>query len=163
MKLIPLTRGLSAMVDEEDYEYLMQWKWCAVKGKHTYYGYRNGLIGESIDGKRHCVSIHKAILDRVISQPDGKPFIDHKDGNGLNNTKENLRYCTRQENGRNRKSWGGSKYLGVNKRSNGTYQTSIMANNRNKTKTFKTEVEAALYYNELAKIHHGEFARLNII
>lgn len=163
MKLIPLSKGLFAQVDDEHYEFLMQWKWHASKGKHTYYAARNGFVRESDDGKRHYTRMHKVILDRAGVDPCGKKFIDHKDKNGLNDQVENLRYCTREENGRNRKSWGNSKYLGVNKRSNGTYQTSIFVNKKNITKTFKTEIEAGIYYNQLAKIHHGEFANLNII
>jgi len=44
MKLIPLTKGKFAMVDDEDYDFLMQWKWCAAKNRNTFYARRGVSI-----------------------------------------------------------------------------------------------------------------------
>ena len=68
------------LVDDEDFEYLNQWRWCAVKYTHTYYAVR-------YDKKR--ISMHRLILD----VPQNK-LTDHRDSNGLNNQIKNIRPCT---------------------------------------------------------------------
>lgn len=91
MKQIPLSRGLIALVDDEDYDCLMQWKWHA----HKMYAARNH---SHLTSRRGLVLMHRAILNvRKCTS------VDHKDGNGLNNQKTNLRKCTHAQNMRNTK------------------------------------------------------------
>ena len=89
IRYIPLTRGLHAIVDAEDYERLSQYKWyAAISNNGTFYARRN-----SPDG---VVSMHRTIMQA----PDGK-VVDHINGNGLDNRRCNLRICTQYENALN--------------------------------------------------------------
>lgn len=97
MKLIPLTQGKFALVDDDDFEYLNQFKWLAHLFGKNYY----------------ADSGSKGLMHRFIMKAEKADIIDHKDRNSLNNQKTNLRKCTRSQNNANRKSAGINKYLGV--------------------------------------------------
>ncbi len=157
MKKIALSQGKFAMVDDEDYEWLNQWKWCAIKDGRSFYAMRKELPSKK------SVRLHRFILgvdNKLI-------FVDHEDGNGLNNQRSNLRKCTRQQNACNRKPSlnHSSQYLGVcwdNKRNLWlsqikSFRKSIYLGH------FAIEMDAASAYNEAAKKYHGSFARVNII
>jgi hypothetical protein len=152
MKEIKLTRGLVTQVDDEDYEYLNQFKWYAEYkkgGKYTY------AIRNSSD--RTTEAMHRIIM----GTPAGL-LVDHIDHNGLNNQKSNLRNCTHDQNGINRTGWGRSKYLGVALSKRGYIIAQITYNhNHNYLGCFKTEEEAARAYDIKAKEFFGEFANLN--
>jgi len=106
MKEIPLTQGKFAQVDDEDFERLNQFKWFARKSRGTYYAGRNSAY---VDGKRKTINMHTVILG-VKKDLQG----DHRDGNGLNNRRDNLRHVTRRQNNQNRKNQiKTSEYPGV--------------------------------------------------
>ena len=157
MKEIQLTQEKFALVDDEDFEWLNQWKWYASKIGNTYYARKNSLIDEN--GKQIKIYMHREIMNT----PKGI-LTDHKDRNGLNNQKHNIRLCTYSQNGANRKSWGVSKYLGVCwDKQNNKWVVRIETDNKSTyLGHFKIEKDAAMAYNEAAKKQHGEFARLNI-
>ena len=103
---------------------------------------------------------------------DPKQFIDHINGNTFDNRKENLRFCTRNENMWNRsasRSWKkkppSSKYKGVYKdKSKNRWRAEIYCNCRRYTLgSFISEADAATAYNEAAIKLHKNFAKLNII
>ena len=157
MKEIKLTQGKFALVDDEDYDFLMQWKWHARKLGKRYYA---GRQEKSINRRRKLVHMHRLIMHT----PEGME-VDHQDHNGLNNQKYNLRNCTHKNNSKNRTSYGKSNYLGVYwyKKYN-CWNASLRINGETKNQGyFKTEEEAALAYNEAALKFHGNFANLNII
>jgi hypothetical protein len=158
MKLIPLTQGMFTKVDDDMFEYLNQWKWCALKGGNTYYAVRTLNIKK--DGKWSCKSIR---MHREIMNAKKGEMVDHKYHDGLDNQKSNLRLCTQSENLKNKKSSGTSKYLGVcwiNR--DKKWQATINLNGKNKNLgLFTNEENAAISYDKAAKIHHGEFANLN--
>ncbi len=84
-RLIPLTQDQFAIVDAEDYGWLSRYKWFAVKNRETFYAQRFG------DGT--IVGMHREIM----RTPKGM-VCDHKNHNGLDNRKSNLRLCTSAQN-----------------------------------------------------------------
>lgn len=158
MKEIKLTQGKVALVDDEDFEYLNQWKWHAFKsGAGIFYARRY----DCTNNVRIGIPMHRLILN--LKKGD-KLVIDHKDGNGLNNQRSNVRVCTQQQNSINRKGHGASKYIGVScdKRWNNKWRASIKIGGKQKSiGYYKTEENAAIAYNIFAEKHHGEFARYN--
>jgi hypothetical protein len=98
MKTIPLTRGKEALVDDEDYEFLMQWKWHYRKDART--GYASRWVRSQ--RKQYVVWMHHTVCQRAGITLDGKQC-DHRDQNGLNNRRSNLRPATQIENNRNQR------------------------------------------------------------
>ncbi len=171
MKEIKLTRGLVAFVDDEDYEWLNQWRWHAAKQCTTFYARRN--LPYKKGEKRTSISMHRAI--KKITHND-KRIVDHMDRNGLNNQRSNLRFCTPQQNARNRSTHKNCTYKGVYKYIDKYFKKTtkewvyyplvykakicVMYKQIN-LGTFKTEREAVMAYNRAAKKYHKRFAALN--
>lgn len=158
MKQISLTQGKFAQVDDEDYDYLNQWKWCAnKKPNENYYAVRRASI---LQGETKEIRMHRIIM----KTPDGMEC-DHINHNGIDNQKSNLRNCTHGQNMKNRTSAknASSKYLGVYwYKVNKKWRATISINGKvTHLGTFKTEIEAAKAYNIMAEKHYGEFANLN--
>ncbi len=105
MKEIPLTQGKISLVDDEDYERLNQFKWYPNWNGYTWYAKRANL---RINGKQKQVYIHRVIMNT----PKGIQ-VDHRNGNGLDNRKANLRLCTHQENQFNKKYAQKNNKLGI--------------------------------------------------
>ncbi len=161
MKLIPLTQGKFAQVDDEDFEELNKYKWFAFQDGHNCYARRNVYLP---NGKRSNVSMHREIMK--CKRNDGI-LIDHEDRHGLNCQKYNLRKSTKAQNNSNRRSSknGTSKYLGVHLcKESSKWKATIKSNKKVITiGRFFSESEAAIAYNKKAKELHGEYANLNII
>ena len=155
MKEIQLTKGKIAIVDDEDFEWLSQWKWrLDSKG----YAKRNQQKGEYLShNKRGTIQMQRAIMNT----PRGLDT-DHINGNPLDNRKSNLRICTSQQNQFNQKAkFGASKYKGVSL-NRGRWRAQInIIGVKTHIGSFGTEEEAARAYDNAALNHFGEFARLN--
>lgn len=163
MKEIKLSKGKVALVDDSDYEYLVQWKWRAwTPGNGVFYALKN-KAGE-------CgITMHRLLM----GLSDRKIFVDHIDGDGLNNQRNNLRPSTTSQNQWNSRPRlnGTSKYKGVfviTDKYNGTkyFNTQVRANKKSFSAgrfpfTPDGEISAAKARDELALKIHGEFARLN--
>lgn len=93
MTSIPLTKGLHAIVNDGDAKRLSHWKWSASKGSRTWYATRS----EKKNGKNVGISMHRFLM----GEPDGLE-VDHRNGNGLDNRRRNLRILTHALNGANR-------------------------------------------------------------
>lgn len=164
MKKIPLTQGKFALVDDEDYEYLIQWKWHCMVGKWTSYAARKQYLG--IVNKK--IKLKTIWMHRVINKTPSHLLTDHKDGNGLNNQKFNLRDATNSQNQFNQKKQTRktlSKYKGVTfaKRRN-RWQAQIGGKAHKKNiGYFKTELQAAKAYNKAVRILRGKYAKVNIL
>jgi hypothetical protein len=160
MKEIELTQGKVALVDDEDYGWLNQWKWFADKNKNTFYARRQGKTN---NGKQSAIRMHRLILNATNKETE----VDHYDMNGLNNQRYNIRLCTGQQNRMNQKSRQGtsSKFKGVAwNKARKKWHARIGFNGEKKhLGLFISETEAALAYNKAATELFGEFARLNII
>ena len=87
-KMIPLTKGYVTIVDVSDYDWLMQWKWQISPGNRDYLYAARAI---KIPKTRRCRSerMHRLILNA----PD-KVFVDHINGDGLDNRRCNLRLCS---------------------------------------------------------------------
>lgn len=164
MKLIALSQGKFAQVDDDDFEYLNQWKWSAKKGKkNNYYAVRSVWVGDL--KKNKAILMHRLILNESNSLIE----IDHINHNGLDNQKYNLRKANDKQNAQNRTAHGTSQYLGVRFRKKSESQTGAwiaQINIGGKCKhlgQYGDEKTAAIKYNEAAKEAYGEFANLNVI
>ncbi len=97
-RTIPLSRGFVALVDEADYGWLNQWKWYATVRKDSAYAVRNRRLDEQEPGLPYIVYMHRAILgiDGVADF-----WVDHANGNKLDNRRINLRPCNASLNAAN--------------------------------------------------------------
>lgn len=149
-KIIPLTKGKVAIVDDEDFEWLSKFKWCFDCG----YAARRTTKKEGMK----LVYMH-----RYMSNVPNDMEIDHINGDKLDNRRENLRICTHSENVLNQPIHKNSKTgkKGVFKHQ-GKFVAAIRINNKKiYIGIYSTVDEASKAYDEAAKKYHGEFARLN--
>jgi len=156
MKTIPLTKGYEAIVDNEDHDLVSQYTWQVWD-----YNHRNiyATATDRTNGKK-TIRMH-----RLIMNPEDGMEVDHINGNGLDNQRENLRVCSVAENRRNRRSNRNStsRFVGVSyDKWRGERPSKWAASIGGKRiGYFKTEKEAAQAYDRVAKEKYGEFANLN--
>lgn len=157
MREIKLTQGKVALVDDEDFEVLNKYKWHAYKSGNLYYAGR----GVYENGKVYSVKMHRQILG--LTNP--KIHCDHKNGNGLDNSRNNLRQCTHAQNQRNvsARACNRSGFKGVSWHSRDErWEVRIrIAGEKKHIGYFKSVLDAANAYDIAAKKYHGEFAKLN--
>jgi len=156
MKKIVLTQGKVALVDDQDFDWLSQWKWCAIKDHNTFYACR-GIW----DGKR----VHRIFMHRLILNPPNGFISDHRDSNGLNNQRQNLRIATAAQNRANGclNKDNHSGYRGVC-RENKSIKWKAQIKFRGRMYhlgDFETPEEAGKIYDQKAIELFGEFARPN--
>lgn len=150
--VIPLSRGMRTTVDDEDAHW-SKFKWYAMRSKHTNYAVRE-----------HSTNVF-ILLHRVITGAPAGMHVDHRDGDGLNNCRSNLRLATPTQNianSRLRKP-NSSGYRGVSwiKRRS-LWQSQVTFHRRAiLLGTFVDAEEAARAYDAKARELFGEFARLN--
>ncbi len=155
MKNIQITQGKFALVDDEDFAFLSQWKWQAITDPKTGTVYAGRSSRNNEGEQRHTIRMH-----RVIMSAEYGVLIDHRDGNGLNNCKANLRIATRRQNGANRRTFR-KQFKGIEQKGN-RFGAHIRTNGRLvHLGYFTTELDAAKAYDAAATRHFGEFARLN--
>ena len=134
------------IVDEEDFPLISAYKWYPHKfGNQFYASTSTGIL------------MHRLIMNAKQGQ-----LVDHKNRNGLDNRRENLRLCTQSQNLHNRPSIGGtSKYKGVSKVGN-RWRSYIWKNyKRTHLGYFSSEEDAAKAYDKAAIKLIGDFAYLN--
>lgn len=148
------------IVDTEDYERLNKYKWSVRHYRGSTYASRSG--------KRNVVKREHYLLHREILGVKNKwEFIDHINGDTLDNRKQNLRVCDLQRN-----TWNSKKTSGTNSVFKGVsviflkighkYKASIRNNGKTeRIGEYKTEIEAAIAYDVRALELFGEFANIN--
>lgn len=153
MMRIPLSKGYSTIVDSEMYPILIKRKWHA-KVKPSGMVYAAGKCGTK------NIKMHRIILG--VTDPSIQ--VDHIDGDGLNNTKANLRICTNSQNQMNKKAGSHSKsgIRGVYPLNGGNrWRVEIIKENK---VVFQKEcnnlLDAIRYRNDAVLKYHGEFARM---
>jgi hypothetical protein len=161
MKEIPITKGYTAIIDNEDFDRVKDFKW-------HYHGKGYAARGYNNNGKVVIEKMHQ----RIIGRPKGNMEIDHINGNRLDNRRCNLRIVTHQQNTFNshrkkpqKPGVNPSRYKGVTWRNDRNKWRSCITLNGRKyyLGLYNTEEEAALVYNEAAEKFYGEYARLNKI
>lgn len=157
MKEIYLSQGKIALVDDEDYDYLMQWKWHFKYDKNNIgYARRDKMVA----GKKLRFQMHREIM----KMGDSKLKVDHINHNGIDNQKHNLRMATHAQNLMNSASIRGKcKYLGVGIcKKSGKFTVAVMANGKRvRMGRFINEIDAAIARDKVALEIQGEFACLN--
>jgi len=149
---IPLTQNEFTLVDVEDFDKLIGYKWHCVKGKYTIYA--------RVKRKGKHLLMHRLIMNAKKGQ-----IIDHINGNGLDNRRHNLRFVTNQQNrwNCNKPGKGKSKYVGVTWHiKDKKWQAQIRHNGKLiHLGSFENEEEAArMYDKEVIKLR-GEYGRIN--
>lgn len=147
---IPLTRGQYAVIDDEDCLTVLWHNWHAVKTSSGWYA-RSWINGKEVHLHRFLMQCKKGVI------------IDHRDGNGLNCQRNNIRVATRQQN-----IWNSRKRKNSNSRYKGVWKSlkkwrAYLKDGKRRINlgTFTTQEQAAMAYDRAAKKVCGEFARLN--
>lgn len=161
MKELLLTRGMTALVDEEDFESLSSYKWNAQPRRcDLWYAARNrNAVERKLLGGRGIIYLHRQIMNALKGTE-----IDHRNGNGLDCRRANMRFATSRQNkanGRPKRSKRTSTFKGVywGTRERRWLVQIRLPDGRRLGKGFNSENEAASYYTEIARKIHGEFAR----
>ncbi len=179
---IQLTRGKYAIVDPGDYEWLMQFKWHTNCGRGKFYAansrsqkmHRLIMFGVKEEYRRQNTLRLRSgqalrlgsILLTTGRSGRAKLFVDHINGDGLDNRRANLRLATPAQNNWNSKSGmgrGASRYKGVQWHKHRKKWVVVIGVNGRKEHIgyFGDEKEAARAYDKAAKERHGEYAVLN--
>jgi len=157
LKAIKTRYGQEILVDDEDYDSTVKYRWKVKQSGNTCYAVRNSNKKE--------IRLH-----RVIANAKKGEIVDHIDGNGLNNQKSNLRICTQAQNQFNRKKvLGKSKYKGVynwhskNKNPKSYWVAHIRKDGEMYSLgCFRDQEQAAIAYDQAASILFKDFATINI-
>jgi hypothetical protein len=152
---ISLTQDKVALVNDEDFELVSQYNWHIARNRYAV-----------TKTSRKNAPRKDILMHRLIMRAEKGQQVDHINGNGLDNRRENLRFCTHAENQHNISyGYGKSRYKGVHWHKNREKWCSAICYNSKKIYlgSFSSEIEAARAYDEAAKQYFGAFAHLNFI
>jgi hypothetical protein len=148
MKAIPLTKGFATIVDNEDYDRLIKYRW------HVLLGNKGIIYATGRTGSQKKVLMHRFIMNAKPRQ-----ILDHINFDGLDNRKSNLRFCDKSQNAHhNRRGYTGVKQHNSGKGNSG-WNARIRIGNGDRINlgTFQTRQEAEAAYHKAAIEHYGEF------
>ena len=157
--LVPLTQGKFAVIDSIDAERVLKFNWCAYFNPHNRNWYAKRKV--RIDGKQVSIYLHRFILN---APPDKQ--VDHKDRDGLNDRRYNLRLADNSQNHQNMAmpSDNRSGFKGVSRQNSISPRwvaRLVHRGTRHHFGTFGSPEDAARAYDAGALRIFGEFARLN--
>ena len=177
MATITTTKGIQVTVSNEDYDYLNQFSWYSfLKNTKNYlmihkYFFRLEKTEEKYDNgnyKYKRIFMHREILERKTGKKYENKFPDHEDLNVLNNTRENLRWSTHQQNCSNVFARNDRQYKGVTElisyKTKKFYGYKAQITHKGKSiylGCFSTQEEAAKVYDKETKRLNKEFGRTN--
>jgi len=167
VKQIPLTRGFTAFVDDADYELLSKFKWFALVCSNTVYAARHVHVRYD-GGKKNGKHIYKTVMMHrfILGLGNQKSIqVDHRNGSGIDNRRENLRPCTCSQNLANKKmqsnNTSGSTGVYWSKRRNRWIAEIKFRGKKTHIGQFSNMADATMAYREKSKEVFGEFARTN--
>ena len=154
---IPLNFGKVAIIDAADFDIVSQYNWNAVKGT-------TGWYAVAVNERYRIVRMH-----RLLMKSERGVLVDHRNGDGLDNRRSNLRHSTVAQNRHNSRKTERpttSTFKGVNfcrdKPRHRPWRAKIKIGGKSKfLGYYATETQAALAYDTAAKEHHGDFVRTN--
>jgi len=168
---IPLTNGGVTVIGICDWDKVAGFRWAESKAKNRRSGYVIARLVARVDRKLKIVEPNIISLHRFIMSFPKDQFVDHIDGDTLNNTRPNLRIVTARQNTINsrkirniNKIFPSSVFKGVTKRERGitAFESHITVNGKYKyLGRYKLEIDAARSYDKAALKYFGEYARLN--
>lgn len=158
MAELVLTKGYRATIDDEDLPLLSRWKWSALLG-------RDGRVYAKRNDRGTIILLHRFLLG--VTDPAQR--VDHRDNDGLNNHRSNIRVCTQAQNLGNQRPQRrakASRFKGVSwhKQKYGRSRWTAYIHydkRRHFIGLFDSEEDAARAYDDAAREHFGEFAYLN--
>ena len=156
---IELTRGLSATIDDCDFDLVRPYRWVAQCRVNRTYAY--AITRFVIDGVKKHILMHRLLLGLT----DRSVLVDHIDGDGLNNKRSNIRPCSHAENMRNRKlhKHSASGIKGVRFEKYGPCNYSkwrgyVRLNGKSTRKWFDSKEAAEAWCIATRKLMHGDFS-----
>ena len=148
---VTLKNGRQFLIDEQDWDLVKHINWNVhIMQK----GYKYVYTFQKVNGKRKMIYLHRMIADCGLSL-----FVDHINGNTLDNRRSNLRASTNRQNQWNQKRVRGViPFKGVTFE-NGCYRSRIRINGKKVSiGTFKTATEASNAYNKASLELHGSYS-----
>lgn len=156
MKTVAITKGREVFVSDEDFSVVSGSKWFFRKIGRCEYAAR--WVRNGATGTRHRQYLHRFLVP-------GHEQVDHIDGNGLNNVRENLRGVTQHENPmafKRKRNGASSSFRGVHRLPSGKWSSAIrFCGKTYRLGTFEQEGAAARAYDSAARRYFGEFASPN--
>jgi len=156
MKEVVLTKGYIALVDDQDYDYLKNYSWWVSRKKDgQIYAQTTFITGSRVDNsrKQRNVYMHRLILNIEKSNI----FVDHKDGNTLNNQRSNLRFSTGSQNSVNSIKRSKNPMRGVRQVGSRFYARAKVNNKEISLGGFSTLEDAKQAYESFMKEKFGDF------
>lgn len=150
--------GYAAIVSDKDFARVSKYHWRAFRSKTGTTVYAVRTVGSSRRPDRKTILMHRFIL-RLRSR---KRIVDHRDHNGLNNTRRNIRACSQSQNIANRRVVGCKGVIRLKRPLIKPFRAAIKKNHKvRRLGYFSTKVEAQRAYDRAAKKLFGSFACLN--
>lgn len=156
MREVPLSRGLVAIVDDEDFDRVTRLRWYATpvqQRERRFYA----ITSVASDGRSRTIYMHRLILNAGAKQ-----IVDHANNDGLDNRRANIRIGTRSLNNANaRWAVGKSGFRGVYQKSSRWSVQIWRDGQRHTIGSFADKEDAARAYDAAALAFFGDFATLN--